>query len=449
MTNEPRSRSGLETAADAARHAKAAYRIARGAAVAGLKGAAVAAARETLPLLIKICAAILVAVMLSTAMVFIALPNIFFGYDSSDTAEVVTMTAQAKELGGIYMSLEEFEKTYVDALVTSIADSYSNDEITISEISVDMRFDEDDLLHLIAIASAAYKQDLNVMTPDVLQDLCISRLRHTTSLSPLSEDGKSMRLVIIIDHLDAEELMEKLGFDEQAERWAGALYETLSESDALNTYADYFTSTPPSCGGDSFSGEVERGSGYSNHIDIAAFVDPATKNNIDLAIFVQQAWENQWGYVWGTYGNVLTEALLDYKIEQYPNGVGNHSSYIRDSYLDRRTADCVGLIKGYAWLDTTVGEIVYGSGTMPDMAADMMYRSVQNDGTAGIDYGSLDTMPQTVGLGVWKAGHIGVYIGNGEVIEAMGTKQGVVKTKLADRGWQGWCKLPYISYEGG
>ena len=61
-------------------------------------------------------------------------------------------------------------------------------------------------------------------------------------------------------------------------------------------------------------------------------------------------------------------------------------------------------------------------------------------------YGSMDTMPEIIGLMLWKEGHVGVYIGGGYVIEAMGTKKGVVKTELEGRGWQGWCKLPYIDY---
>jgi cell wall-associated NlpC family hydrolase len=43
-------------------------------------------------------------------------------------------------------------------------------------------------------------------------------------------------------------------------------------------------------------------------------------------------------------------------------------------------------------------------------------------------------------------GHIGVYIGNGEVIEAQGTAYGVVKTKLEGRGWTKWLKIPNIKY---
>ena len=61
--------------------------------------------------------------------------------------------------------------------------------------------------------------------------------------------------------------------------------------------------------------------------------------------------------------------------------------------------------------------------------------------------GTIDTIPETPGLAVWHDGHIGVYIGNGEVVEAMGTRYGVVKTKLEGARWTHWLKIPYISYD--
>lgn len=61
--------------------------------------------------------------------------------------------------------------------------------------------------------------------------------------------------------------------------------------------------------------------------------------------------------------------------------------------------------------------------------------------------GSIEAMPDTPGLAVWKSGHIGVYIGNGEVIEAMDTRYGVVKTKLQGRGWTHWLEVPGIKYD--
>ena len=43
-------------------------------------------------------------------------------------------------------------------------------------------------------------------------------------------------------------------------------------------------------------------------------------------------------------------------------------------------------------------------------------------------------------------GHVGIYIGNGYAIEAMGTRYGVVKTRVAARSWTHWLKIPYINY---
>ena len=88
--------------------------------------------------------------------------------------------------------------------------------------------------------------------------------------------------------------------------------------------------------------------------------------------------------------------------------------------------------------------IDYNTNGMPDYNADRMYASAKENGT---EYGGMDTMPDIVGLGLWKQGHWGVYVGNGYAIEAMGTQYGVVRTKVEGRGWQGWCKIPYIQYD--
>ena len=191
---------------------------------------------------------------------------------------------------------------------------------------------------------------------------------------------------------------------------------------------------------DGYTGEIQYGGSRLTELDVSAFTDPTGKNAEDLVAYVTHAWESGWGYVWGTFGQVLTESLLESKIRQYPEGVGNYEDVIRAQWLGGRTADCVGLIKGYGWLDTDTITIRYGTNGMPDIGADAMYRNASVKGSIG-------TIPETPGLAVWKSGHIGVYIGNGEVIEAMGTNYGVVKTQLADRNWTAWLEIPYIQYE--
>ena len=206
------------------------------------------------------------------------------------------------------------------------------------------------------------------------------------------------------------------------------------------TQDDIYRMIVGSMGEGNYDGSFLAGGDRSIELDVSAFTDPTTKNAADLVIYAIHAWGSGWGYVWGTYGNVLTESLLAYKLEQYPDGVGNYEDLIRANWLDGRTTDCVGLIKGYGWLNAETMEIQYGTHEMPDIGANQMYYNA-------MESGAIDTMPDIPGLAVWHDGHIGVYIGGGQVIEAMGTKYGVVKTELAGRGWTHWLKIPYINYD--
>ena len=214
---------------------------------------------------------------------------------------------------------------------------------------------------------------------------------------------------------------------------------TITDDDKSNINHIY-TMIAGAAGGGNYIGEFLRGEGSSIELDISAFIDPTTKNAADLVTYAIHAWESGWGYVWGTYGCVLTDSLFAYKLEQYPDGVGNYEDFIRENWLGGRTTDCVGLIKGYGWLNPDTMTIDYGTNGMPDLGANQMYYSASVSGT-------IDTMPDIPGLAVWHDGHIGVYIGNGEVIEAMGTKYGVVKTELAGRGWTHWLQIEYINYD--
>jgi len=201
-----------------------------------------------------------------------------------------------------------------------------------------------------------------------------------------------------------------------------------------------YTMIAGAVGGSDYDGAYLRGTNHTTELDVSGFADPSTKNAADLVAYAIHAWESGWGYVWGTYGNILTESLFEYKLEQYPEGVGNYEDFIEANWLGGRTADCVGLIKGYGWLDPDTLTIGYATNGMPDYSANQMYRSASV-------FGTIDTMPDTPGLAVWFDGHIGVYIGNGQVIEASGTRKGVVKTELEGRGWTHWLEIEYINYD--
>ena len=175
------------------------------------------------------------------------------------------------------------------------------------------------------------------------------------------------------------------------------------------------------------------------YIDTSNCTDPNTKNNTDLVLWAEHAADKSWGYVYGTYGTVLSESMLTAKMEQYPDEVATKEQFIRDTWLGKRTADCVGLIKGYGWFNTVSQETEIGSNGMQDWSANGMYN-------AATVKGEISTIPETPGLAVWKDGHIGVYIGNGTVVEAYGTERGVIRSALADGGWTHWLEVPSISY---
>lgn len=220
---------------------------------------------------------------------------------------------------------------------------------------------------------------------------------------------------------------------------ASVIGRSVTDDDRSNINHIYTMIAGPA-GGESYDGVYLRRNGSSIDLNISTFTDPTTKNAADLVTYAIHAWESGWGYVWGTYGGVLTDSLFEYKLKQYPDGVGSYEDFIRTNWLGGRTTDCVGLIKGYGWLNPETLTIDYGTNGMPDYGANQMYHVASESGP-------IDTMPDIPGLAVWHDGHIGVYIGNGEVIEAMGTKYGVVKTELAGRGWTHWLKIEYINYD--
>jgi hypothetical protein len=165
----------------------------------------------------------------------------------------------------------------------------------------------------------------------------------------------------------------------------------------------------------------------------------ASKTNLGLVEHAQMALSQNWGYTLGTWGQILTPTILEQKRKQLGDGIEQYLDFIKEHWLGQRTVDCIGLFKSYLWW-TPAGPI-YDSKT--DLNADGTY-------TAAKVKGPISSIPEKIiGLGVRKPGHIGIYIGNGWVIESKGTKYGVVKTPLKGSGataWTHWLEYPFIEY---
>lgn len=170
------------------------------------------------------------------------------------------------------------------------------------------------------------------------------------------------------------------------------------------------------------------------------------KTGAGLAAWAENAHKSGWVYWYGTCAYKCTQSLLNSKTKQYPTHYTDkrRSKYEKHIADGRTCADCVGLIKGYAWdsdddIKTRDGK--YGSNDMPDKSAPGMYQAAKIKG-------KISTLPEIPGALVWtkSQGHVGVYIGGGEVVEARDFSHGVQRNKLAARSFTHWGLCPYIEY---
>lgn len=153
-------------------------------------------------------------------------------------------------------------------------------------------------------------------------------------------------------------------------------------------------------------------------------------------------------YMMGTFGAPVSESLIVQKAKQYPKYYSaGRQRLLRGKIPDAPWAfDCVGLIKGILWGWTadrskSFGGGKYRSNQVPDISANTMAsRCLERTE-------SMDKI--LVGEAVYMNGHIGIYVGDGKVVEStlIGKYDGVVVTDLTFRKWLGHGKLPWITYE--
>ena len=135
--------------------------------------------------------------------------------------------------------------------------------------------------------------------------------------------------------------------------------------------------------------------------------------SIGLAEHVLKAYREGWVYSYGAYGDFNS------------NGV--------------RATDCSGLIYSYlCWVDDS-------SNIKPNWNYP---RTVTAQANASSVSGSIDTIPRTHGLIVTIANydHVGVYVGNGKVIDNSTWGVNMRYESVKTNGWIKWHKLDCITY---
>jgi len=134
------------------------------------------------------------------------------------------------------------------------------------------------------------------------------------------------------------------------------------------------------------------------------FSDESTKNCADLATWAENAYVSGWGFKQGAIGN-------------------------RDDVDRIRYADNAGLMLGFLNYDPT--EKVFSSD----------YNTL-----VFTEQGSLDTMPEVAGIGLFDGSQHGIYVGDGEVIYCSESAGYVTKDLVSNGGWTSWCTYEGVDY---
>ena len=182
----------------------------------------------------------------------------------------------------------------------------------------------------------------------------------------------------------------------------------------------------------------------------------ATIKTVDLIIKFQYAYDNKWGYIINKWHTMWTQEMQNSLVNTMKNKYGtnwtNNANAKKDTYyygalygskwVGHWVTDCSGL---FYWAFKELGGYMYhGSNTMWNKyctAKGNLNNGKRSDG---------QTLKPGTAVFTLKNGndrsHVGLYIGNGKVIEASGTQAGVIITEVSNKKWNEWGELKGVDY---
>lgn len=153
-------------------------------------------------------------------------------------------------------------------------------------------------------------------------------------------------------------------------------------------------------------------------------------NANDLVKLFAQAWNEQWGYIWGTSGQVWTQSSQNRATRDMTVKYGQ-------KWVGRKVADCSGL---FVWAFRQLGaDIYHGSNTIWNKYLTDVRGEVSAD--VALRPGTAVFLRREDG----NRHHIGLYIGDGKCIEAKSTTAGVVMSDIGH--WDEYGELKDVDYD--
>lgn len=196
--------------------------IARAAMTGGLHGAAAATAVEAGKRLVKPVLAGAVVIFGLPLLFLTGIPCNLFDAPSVKSADIREMTAQAQNLNASWKRQRSLEQQAVDLFVSLLPEN-------IGFLSIETRLGNTNDYWQVAITSVLNEQNVALLNEDKIVQTMKDKMQY--KLDPKYKDGKLVGYILVIYDMTPDELMDKLGFDDQQKTWAGLIADTISDSD--------------------------------------------------------------------------------------------------------------------------------------------------------------------------------------------------------------------------
>lgn len=157
----------------------------------------------------------------------------------------------------------------------------------------------------------------------------------------------------------------------------------------------------------------------------------------DLIQHCMRFYNEGWGYIYGASGQIWTQAQQDAATDEQIRLYGQQ-------WVGKHVIDCSGV--WYLAMRELGSYMYHGSNTM--------WKSYTVNRGALKGGKRTDGQQLKPGSAIFTGNdqdgrnHVGIYVGDGKVLEAGGTQKGVILTAVTASKWTWWAEMKYIDYEG-
>ena len=159
----------------------------------------------------------------------------------------------------------------------------------------------------------------------------------------------------------------------------------------------------------------------------------------ELVAHCMRYYNEGWGYILNTSGEIWTQAMQDKRAQ-----TDEQARKYGQQWVGKHVIDCSGV--WYLAMKELGSYMYHGSNTMWNAYTVAKGRLLNGKRTDGQEL-KIATAIFT-GVNDGDHNHVGIYVGDGKVLEAGGCQKGVILTPITNSKWKCWGEMKYVGYDG-